>query len=154
MCLSGPLGLFAHCVQIYPFSWEFVLSSGLSTPCPLPVSLPVCAPSQLLLLSQAISLTCPSLSLSQGDADISCGLWEAPTRTRPIHQRWTGGTRAPVQGTAPGLQKGKSSTVLCPHIWPGLANEAGGALERKVKEPSAPPSCGSASDKTDLRQWV
>lgn len=56
MCLSGPLGLFAHCVQIYPFSWEFVLSSGLSTPCPLPVSLPVCAPSQLLLLSQAISL--------------------------------------------------------------------------------------------------
>lgn len=40
--ISGSLGLSAHWVCIYPFSWEFVFS----TPCPLPVNLPVCVPSQ------------------------------------------------------------------------------------------------------------
>lgn len=96
LCQSGSLGLFAHWVRIYPFSWECVFSSGLSTPCPLPFSLPSRAPSLSLLLSQVISLTCPSLALSE----------------RFRHFLWALGVSHRNQANPPGMDRmGKGSSL-------------------------------------------
>ena len=114
----------AHWAHGYPLSQECGFSSGLSTPCPLPFSLPSHAPSLSLLLSQVIFLTCPSLAIS---GRLRHFLWALGGSHRnpaspPGMDRISS---APARGTAPRPAEGKVQHGMCPHVWPCLANGAG-----------------------------
>lgn len=125
VCLhqSGSLGLVTHWVHIYPLSRECAFSAGLSTPCPLPFSLPSHAPS-LPFLSQVIFLTCPSLAIS---GRLRHFLWAlGGTHRNPASPPGMDRTgRAPARGTAPRPAEGKVQHGMCPRVWPGSANKAG-----------------------------
>lgn len=147
VCLhqSGSLGLVAHWVHIYPLPRECTSSTGLSTPCPLPFSLPSHAPS-LPFFSQVIFLTCPSLAIS---GRLRHFLWAlGGTQRNPASPPGMDRTgRVPARRTAPRPAEGKVQHGMCPCVWLGSANRPEGTHSPPplVPQPQTKQTLGSGS---------